>query len=159
MREIKFRAWDGEKMWYIPELAEIEFNIDGSLEVCVWCKDDELHHSYGRPTKIGCTHENCNLKEFLGTIYVMQFTGLKDKNEKEIYEGDIVTDHKQNKGGDNRTISWDTKNAGWFPFSQCSDPYIGLECGNELRVEDCEIIGNIYENPELLDLNKDGERL
>ncbi len=78
--------------------------------------------------------------EELGTK-VMQYTGLKDKNNKEIYEGDVL------KIGDTiYQIYWDDRFVEWglTGISQS----LGLMFNKEN--DDKEVIGNIYENPELL---------
>ena len=72
---------------------------------------------------------------------VMQFTGLKDSNGKEIYEGDIVARFQGKQKSyigfkQGEFIAWIIGEAG---FVSCR-----IEC------EGCEIIGNIYENPDLL---------
>lgn len=85
---------------------------------------------------------------------VMQYTGLKDKNGKEIYEGDIC---KMKFGGigDEFLISirWDWSGANWqFNDHTSFDDGVGLGKW-DFKVgiaNDSEIIGNIYENPELL---------
>lgn len=74
---------------------------------------------------------------------IMQFTGLLDKNGKEIYEGDIVFDED---GEFSKTckIEWHNENA----------QFVGVDIdglgGFQMEEIDGEIIGNIYENPELL---------
>ena len=68
-------------------------------------------------------------------LIVEQFTGLHDKNGKEIYEGDIVTD-----GVGKYKIIYDLKLAGYQPYCIFRDDPENY----------CEVIGNIYENPELI---------
>ncbi len=70
-------------------------------------------------------------------LKIEQFTGLYDKNGKEIYEGDIVTD-----GVGKYKIIYDLKLAGYQPYCIFRD-----EPENY-----CEVIGNIYENPDLVKL-------
>lgn len=110
---LKFRAWDGEKM-ISPDYA--------CRQGYGWWTENSI------PTY---------------SDKVMQFTGLYDKNGKEIYEGDVVS------GGnswashvENEVVKFE--NGGFSPFSVA-----GWECTPS--PEDCEIIGNVFENPELLD--------
>lgn len=67
---------------------------------------------------------------------LMQYTGLKDKSGKEIYEGDILDDE-----GSSCVIAWDEDRYGWGVIDE---PYWQF-------YEHMKIIGNIYENPELLE--------
>lgn len=75
--------------------------------------------------------------EEIGTK-VMQFTGLKDKNDKEIYEGDIV-ETRYGKG----KITYDETNA-------CFTPNVAAMDFEAWDIDYLEVIGNIYENPELI---------
>ena len=134
-REIKFRAWDKEfKMWMnVPLMYPIcEINNYTDYE---WC----------------------------------QYTGLKDKNGKEIYEGDIVqfnnnkVDLCQVCFGEFSVYDMKTEEAidaacGWYAKVIFTDALSQMEPFSYDRVInkqwigtlDIEVIGNIYENPELL---------
>lgn len=89
---------------------------------------------------------------------LMQYTGLKDKNGKEIYEGDILMPGKREiRFGDFISLDEDG-----IPFSQGNGFY--TIC-HEIHMrpmpfsfahrqsEDCEVVGNIHQNPELLNGN------
>ena len=75
-------------------------------------------------------------------VELMQFTGLKDKNGKEIYEGDIVKYYNASV----KSVEW---YQGGFYLSGVSH--------NPIDENDVEVIGNIYENPELLPIPNEGE--
>ena len=114
MREIKFRAWDKQekKMVYDVEDAYDDYPIDTTS-------------SFG---------------EMLDCPYfynVMQYTGLKDKNGKEIYEGDILQFSNGNLG----EVIWSILRAG---FDVAFDGAIPEELDVGLA-DRSEVIGNIYE--------------
>lgn len=71
---------------------------------------------------------------------LMQYTGLKDKNGKEIYEGDIIAFPTYKT-----VIEWSDKHAAYKPWCEYMEGHDNIEEG-----EPIEVIGNIYENPELL---------
>ena len=78
---------------------------------------------------------------------LLQFTGLHDKNGKEVWEGDVIHNGKFYGNGE---IKFD-----WGRF-YCT---VGMEWG-EIETG-CEVIGNVYENPELLPIRKplkDGQK-
>ena len=81
--------------------------------------------------------------------YLMQYTGLKDKNDKEIYEGDI------NKHG--FVVSWSGDmggglgmNAGWYLQRDDFESWVELESRCNENGDNHEIIGNIHQNKDLL---------
>lgn len=127
-REIKFRAWDGDKKeMHLPEYTDKEdFHIlsDGSI---VYTQE----YGYDR-------HELTNRRP--DTWVLMQFTGLHDKNGKDIYEGDIL-DGRILVTWRNDLASFALSKQGW-----AYDHYFGeaVDPGHT------EVIGNIHQNPELL---------
>lgn len=130
-REIKFRAWDkeAEKMFYsdkVPCDYDFAINKNGNLVCAVNCCYCDT---------FGDEHDDWNELD-----NIMQYTGLKDKHGKEIYEGDIVTD-----GAYNYTVVF--YGGAWVARLDCeSGSYHSLYPASVNR----EVIGNIYENAELL---------
>jgi len=81
--------------------------------------------------------------------YIMQYTGLKDKNGREIYEGDIIEAYGYVQKP-KMVVKFDEKMAGFIPFIW-KQAYEYVDYIGYFSYEDwCIIVGNIYENPELL---------
>lgn len=79
---------------------------------------------------------------------LMQYTGLKDKNGKEIYEGDIVLrDREENRAKDLAYVDF---KFGAFRLRRVYGSGMTYTFGSTRFTDKIEIIGNIYENPELL---------
>ena len=110
-REIKFRAWD---------------KLSSQM----------LYSDYTHTAGLEVFFKAVRLNNGKDLSDVMQYTGLKDKNGKEIYEGDIV------RGKNLEDFDWVEVvrflDNGWQPFIE------------HRAMTEFEIIGNIYENPELL---------
>ena len=133
MREIKFRAWDIEKNKMITGKEEGLMIFLLMDECCVI-----------RPL-IKQEDDDWFLKgDFGGKYILMQYSGMKDKNGKEIFEGDIVIHHYFHETG---TVIWQQNQ------SRYALEYLSDKNTQELFPIDTamfEILGNIYQNPELL---------
>jgi uncharacterized phage protein (TIGR01671 family) len=126
-RIIKFRAWDKEEN-VMGEVITMDLMDAGSIRYFLDNSND-IYDQY---------KEKCEL---------MQFTGLLDKNGKEIYEGDIIREDEFI--GDVRFLHgsfliW----YGNVPNDWCHE-YIPCYVETD-QLKDGEVIGNIYSNPELL---------
>lgn len=139
MREIKFRAFD-KKNKEMCEVMTITFDINRNIT------------TVGVRTSNG-KHHNINCKD----VKLMQFTGLKDKNNKEIYERDILK-VQSHYFGDTKV---DEYKDGVVKFNEASfDIYRGdidTSCWeywdslSDVALNNLvEVIGNVYKNPELL---------
>ena len=119
MREIKFRAWD--------KLNKEMFNVE-----IIDFQEKKLYED---------TVSYRNFKN----IELMQYTGLKDKNGKEIYEGDILSNRNDEKLYkvifENGSFRAEFKG----DFEEYSFDLI------DVVAQSCEVVGNIYENPELME--------
>jgi uncharacterized phage protein (TIGR01671 family) len=78
---------------------------------------------------------------------LMQYTGLKDKNKKEIFEGDILKSILSYNGKEKILIVYWSEPVAGFMLNDINHSF-GWEFGLSFRT--LEVIGNIYENPELL---------
>ena len=131
MREIKFRCWDKEN----KEMLEVQ--------------ELDYADSYDGQPMVRTTMYN----DYFDTedMILMQYTGLKDKNGKEIYEGDIVhipDDYEEYGFASGENYSIDFKD-GRF---RLKPKYKPNATGYDLEfTEELEVIGNIYENPKLLE--------
>lgn len=117
MREIKFRAWDKENHKWSHDWSISEYTEILDLQAAQNYR--ELEYS--------------------------QFTGLKDKNGKEIYDGDIVNGGYETASKENYVVAWESRYSGFEPFCLYNDDEIDY-----FLTDRCEVIGNIYENSDLL---------
>jgi len=133
MREIKFRVWDStnKRMSFVDEL---EFHKDGNHTIT-----HTVHRSGLMPT-ITVDPLNGNMA-YPKWIHLMQYTGLKDKNGKEIYEGDILECEEMlwNRTFHPDKIIVEYSDGGFIPFASAGGP-------DKPDPESCTIIGNIFES-------------
>ncbi len=115
MREIKFRLWDPQRKVMTQDGSLITWIRSANIKFC----DDFVKMK----------------------MVFLQFTGRKDNEGKDIYEGDIIEFDKAEWGGEGNihVVSWDNNDSAWCWGG-------GASSDMEWR----KVIGNIYENPELL---------
>ena len=157
MRQIKFRAWIPQiktmlhNVTVYPDMIGLdagdfegslpmEYSFDGSE---IWCHEEDKE---GILMTVLEGEDWVFLEE--GQFHLMQFTGLMDKNGKEIYEGDIVRITAGEEWQGMRELD-----------KMCPVKYVGASfcpvdkddsCYDFGMIEEIEVIGNIYETPELL---------
>lgn len=127
----KFRAWDKRKS-VMREVAVLHFTKGGKVNgIEYWKTPSELKSYHVR------------------NLALMQSTGLKDKNDVEIFEGDVVKNSNDEVG----YIAFLQQEAGFVVVLKKSDYRIGHRNTGEsyLHAMGHEVIGNIYENPDLLE--------
>lgn len=145
MREIKYKAWleDEQEMVGANDFYQNADELPNGDKTGVHLSDFFNKNEDGT---FGKEHEK---------IIWLEYTGLKDKNDKEIYEGDVVkyTKHKSYLLADFiGEVKW-WKSGCWDFFTTAGYPRIGIQTAHELErdiLSHIEIIGNLYENPELL---------
>ncbi|OIK19424.1 YopX family protein [Bacillus amyloliquefaciens] len=144
MREVKFRGMGINGEWYCGNLSIIKQRI----------KSMGIDPGSYISNKAGVPFAYSVRQETVG-----QFTGLKDKNGREVYEGDIVRNHRDNSN-ELLEVLWQeevaehasdgiywTKEVPGFRFKRIKR---GLTTVFVAHV-DLEVIGNIHQNPELLE--------
>jgi len=112
------------------------------IKLRAWYKKDGEMRS---PLEIWDIHLLAGRRE---DYILMQYTGLKDKNDKEIYEGDIL-----NNGHYKTRVYWNEHTGSWSHKSTNVDDALYIYVVSNRTVDQklsFEIIGNIYENPDLM---------
>lgn len=124
MREIKFRAWHkaDEKMYEVYGFAQNKWFLKGK--------------QFPMPN---------------GAVVIMQYTGLRDKNGKEIYEGDLLTDYGE---APPLYVEYSEKHGAYCFVDKFDSSGTVYYTPLMIYYEQMEVIGNIYENPELLEESK-----
>lgn len=136
-REIKFRAWD-KKTKTLREVVRMDFD------------NDDFNLMLRFPTL--SAPKNWKLRKFID-VDLMQSTGLHDKNGVEIYEGDIVYERMKGFAERKSIVQQDLVNP-CFVLERIDNKYKHTDY--EYDFDKCglmtvEVIGNIFENPELLE--------
>ena len=132
MREIKFRAWLKED----KKMVNVE-TMDFTDKSIQYLKRSEIINAY------------ILRRESDDDVELMQYTGLKDKNGKEIYEGDILFFRDENM---KYIVVW--QDAAFIIKSIEIRKYSEKMCWLDDTEICCEIVGNVYENKNLLEENK-----
>lgn len=120
MREIKFRAWHkaDEKMYEVYGFAQNKWFLKGK--------------QFPMPN---------------GAVVIMQYTGLRDKNGKEIYEGDLLTDYGEVPP---LYVEYSEKHGAYCFVDKFDSSGTVYYTPLMIYYEQMEVIGNIFEHPHLI---------
>ena len=146
MREIKFRAWDGKRMWFSGQ--EGEEDEQGNTYQLYYDRDAGTYKAslLGPQFLVATDPYPMYHPGEEAECHLMQYTGVKDKNGTEIYDEDIVKYTERNLenafGGKGEPQEEKIRIVRWF-----MDGWV-IPKG---FVKDIEVIGNCYENPELVE--------
>lgn len=137
MTQIKFRAWDEQRKEMHHDFQFIRSGIQGNDWV-IFTSDKQPFSSNWKDNP-----------HFSQQLKIMQFTGLKDKNGKEVYEGDVLREKKECYEPALGVVHY--MSPAFIVADKDGNTYWlgGGRAGIE-QLKDTEVIGNIYENPELL---------
>jgi uncharacterized phage protein (TIGR01671 family) len=121
MRPIKFRVWDKQKSQFVEDDLLFEQGEEDGETSSIRLVQRKLDRYHG--------------------YIIQQYTGLKDKNGKDVYEGDIIKVFWLDMEPYNAKVRWDTYETGWYPKGVLTTKHEQVSF---------EVIGNIFQNPKLL---------
>lgn len=128
MREIKFRAWNKR-----DKVMEYDVNVN-----------------QGKPVKQGCQWFNTENTETVYHSALQQYTGLKDKNGKEIYEGDVC-ETLTKSGPPHKNIDYVKFSGSGFKLVDIDNKLLSLNLDDK-DIISIEVIGNVFEDMTVVEL-------
>ncbi|MFF2179388.1 YopX family protein [Lysinibacillus sp. NPDC058147] len=137
-REIKFRAWDKTYnfMSYKVLVGNVDTKDENYTAHCMWVEPESVDYK----REPGWMHF-----DELSDVVLMQYTGLKDKNSKEIFEGDLF----KHPTGIIAEIEYAVEFAAYLAKYKLGESY-RRDLLDPLIASQCDVVGNKYEHPELL---------